>query len=114
MESQAERWQKRFEEYITLVAEIDTIIVGFADMTKAGYLDHLYVHKEYQAQGVAYALFKHLETIAQENGLTKITTHASINAMPLARRVGFVIVKKETISRHGVAIDRYDMEKPLV
>ena len=40
---------------------------GFADMDADGYLDRLYVHKDYQGRGVATALCDALEQAAQAN-----------------------------------------------
>lgn len=113
-EADLERRCAKFAANITLVAECDAAIVGFADMTHEGYLDHVYVAPKYQARGIAYKLFKALEETAKQAGLTKITTHASMMAMPLAKRMGFKIVREETIMHRGVAIVRYEMEKELV
>ena len=50
-----EAWDRSFREHMTLVAVMDSDeeegngqIVGFADMDSAGYLDRLYVHKDFQ------------------------------------------------------------------
>lgn len=40
-------WNRSFMEHITVVAVKDGIIVGFGDIDKTGYLDRLYVHKDY-------------------------------------------------------------------
>jgi len=111
MEIELQRWQQKLDGHLTYVAEIDGVVVGFADMTQDGYLDHVYVFQNHQAKGIAYRLFKQLECIAKERGLTKITTHASKMAVPLAQRMGFVLIAEETVYRHGVAIQRYEMEK---
>lgn len=55
------------------------IIVGFGDIDNTGYLDRLYVHKDYQNQGIAKAMCDKLE---QHNAYNEITTHASITAKP--------------------------------
>lgn len=44
-------WNRSFLEHDTFVAEEKGVIVGFADMDAAGYLDRLYVHKDYQKKG---------------------------------------------------------------
>jgi len=56
-----EAWNCSFLEHDTLIAETDGKIVGFADMEKTGYLDRLYVHKDYQRRGIATALINELE-----------------------------------------------------
>ena len=63
-----EAWDRSFQEHMTLVAvmasneeEGNGQIVGFADMDRAGYLDRLYVHKDFQRCGIATALCNCLE-----------------------------------------------------
>ena len=51
-----EKWNDSFSEHYTIIAEIDKTIVGFGDIDKYGYLDRLYIHKDYQRQGVATAI----------------------------------------------------------
>lgn len=108
-----EQWLNKLQNNITYVAEIDGTIVGFADMSHDGYLDHVYVHKNYQAQGVALRLLQRIEQTARERGLTTITTHASINAKKLAERMGFVMIKEQIVVRKGVSLTNYVMEKKL-
>ena len=108
-----DRFQKKLEKNIAFIAEIDSRIVGFADITHEGYLDRLYVHKDYQARWVALSLFKAIEKAARELGLTKITTDCSITAKVPAERMGFVTIKEQTVMRHGVPLVNYVMEKKL-
>ena len=57
-----EAWDRSFREHDTLVALEGDRIVGFADMDgSVGYLDRLYIHKEYQGRGIASALCDRLE-----------------------------------------------------
>lgn len=107
------RWQEKLMEHITYVAEIDSIIVGFADISREGYFDHLYVHKDYTGGRVAYRLFKQIEQTARDLGLTKITTDCSITAKKPAERMGFVVIKEQTVQRNGVSFINYAMEKKL-
>jgi putative acetyltransferase len=107
------RWQVSLEKNITFVAEVDSQIVGFADMTHEGYLDRLYVHKDYQGRWIALYLMRAIEQAARELGLSKITTHCSIIAKKPAERVGFVVIQEQTVIRNGVALTNYVMEKIL-
>ena len=59
-------WNRSFLEHDTFVAEENGVIVGFADMDAAGYLDRLYVHKDYQKKGIASALCDRLEETAPQ------------------------------------------------
>ena len=99
-------WNKSFLEHNTLVAIENSIIVGFGDIDSTGYLDRLYVHKDYQKQGIASALCDKLE-----NGFTKITTHASITAKPFFLHRGYKVVKEQQVERNGIFLTNYVMEK---
>ena len=70
-------WDASFWAHKTIIAVKNGEIVGFGDMDETGYLDRLYVHKDYQGQGVASAICDELERFAA--GKT-FTTHASIKA----------------------------------
>jgi len=107
------KWRRTLEENITYVAQIDGVIVGFADMTHAGYLDRVYVHKDYQLRGIALRLINVIEPLARALGLSKITTDCSITAKIPAERIGFVVIKEQTVERKGIVLINYVMEKKL-
>lgn len=101
-------WNKLFLEHNTLVAIENSIIVGFGDIDKSGYLDRLYVHKDYQGQGIATAICNKLE---QSVKAYKIVTHASITAKPFFERRGYRVIKEQQVIRDGIALTNYVMEK---
>lgn len=106
------RWQT-LSENIAYVAEFGNQIVGFGDLTKEGYLDRLYVHKDFQGQGVAVAIVQKLEEQAHELNLKEITTAASITAKPFFERSGFVVTKEQQVEIHGVKLTNFVMRKLL-
>lgn len=112
-EIDAARWQQSLANNITFVAEMGSQIVGFADMTHEGYLDRLYVNKDYQGRWVGLHLMRAIEKAARELGLEKITTDCSITAKKPAERFGFVVVKEQTVEKRGVVFTNYAMEKIL-
>lgn len=109
-----EKWHKSLANNITYIAEIGTKIVGFIDMSREGYLDRLYIHKDYTGGSIALRLFKKIEQEARALGLTKMTTDCSITAKKPAERMGFVVIKEQTVIRSGVALINYAMEKKLL
>lgn len=100
-------WSESFLYHNSLVAIIDDKIVGFADMDETGYLDRLYVHKDYQNQGVASKLCEWLENDCKE---VIISVHASISAKSFENR-GYVTKKKQEVERKGIKLINYVMEK---
>ena len=99
-------WNKSFLEHNTCVAVKNDIIVGFGDIDDTGYLDRLFVHRDYQRQGVATALCDKLET-----GFDIITTHASITAKPFFLHRGYRVIKEQQVVRNGISLTNYVMEK---
>ena len=99
-------WNKSFLEHNTFVAIEDNTVVGFGDIDNTGYLDRLFVHKDFQRQGIASVLCDKLE-----NGFTKITTHASITAIPFFLHRGYKLVKEQRVARNGISLTNYVMKK---
>lgn len=103
-----EEWNRTFSEHDTIVAVKDNRIIGFGDIDTTGYLDRLYVHKDYQNQGIATAICKELEKVVD---VDKITVHASITAKPFFMSRGYKIRKEQQVIRGGISLTNYVMEK---
>lgn len=101
-----QQWNQAFLEHHTVIALLDHRIVGFGDMDSTGYLDHLYVHKNAQRQGIATAICDLLEHDHQV-----LTTHASITAKPFFLQRGYRVLFKQQVIRDGVELTNYVMEK---
>ncbi len=105
-----EKWNQSFEEHYSLVAIDNEVIIGFGDINKAGYLDRLFVHSEYQRKGIATAICSQLEHAVQGN----IVTHASITARPFFEKRGYRIIREQQVERQGVFLTNFIMEKSKV
>lgn len=106
-------WDKSFSEHNTVIAEIDSNIVGFGDMDDNGYIDRLYIHSDYQRQGIATAIVNKLEQQAKIRGISLFTTHASITAKPFFEQRGYHIVCENKVVRSGVELTNFIMEKEI-
>ena len=103
-----EAWNESFQAHQTVVAEMDGKIVGFGDMDETGYLDRLYVHKDYQRRGVAAAICDALE---QRTKAAEFTTHASITARPFFEKRGYTVAGEQQVERRGVWLTNFVMKK---
>ena len=101
-------WDASFRTRRMIVATENGEVVGFGDMDETGYLDRLYVHKDYQGQGIASAICDELERFAAGK---VITTHASITAKPFFQHRGYCVVREQKVIRRGVALTNSVMEK---
>lgn len=103
-------WNQSFLKNKTIVAVENEKIVGFGDIDETGYLDRLYVHKDYQGRGIASAICDELEQFAKGK---VITTHASITAKPFFIHRGYRVLKRQEVIRCGIPLVNYVMEKPI-
>lgn len=85
-------------------------MVGFGDIDKAGYLDRLFVHADYQHLGIATAICNELERQSQ---VSKIVTHASITAKSFFAKRGYKVVTRQQVQRRGILLTNYVMEYHL-
>ena len=103
-----EAWNESFQAHHTVVAEMAGKIVGFGDMDETGYLDRLYVHKDYQHRGVATAICDALEQNAKA---AEFTTRASTTARPFFEKRGYTVVREQQVERRGVWLTNFVMKK---
>lgn len=106
-------WDKSLSQHYSIVAEENGVIIGFGDLDAIGYLDRLYVHKDYQGIGVATTISNELENYAQENHISIVTTNASITAKPFFKKLGYEVVKEQFIERNGQFLKNFIMKKVL-
>jgi putative acetyltransferase len=103
-----EEWNTIFLESYTVVVVEDGVLIGFGSIENSGYLDMLYIHKNYQRRGVASAICDKLE----KSSCNKIiTTYASITAKPFFEKRGYRVVKENEVERKGIKLKNYLMEK---
>lgn len=106
-------WDQSFLEHTTLVAAFDDLILGFADMDRNGYLDKLYVHKDYQGKGIATALINELEKRAKEKHVVCFETDASITARPFFEKHGYTVQTENSVVRGGIPLNNFRMTKQV-
>ena len=103
-----EKWNRSFLSHYTVVAEIDGTVVGFGDIDNTGYLDRLFVHANFQHQGIATAICDKLEQMSHAE---KIVTHASITAKGFFKKRGYKVVTKQQVQRQEILLTNYVMER---
>ncbi|MDP8950877.1 MAG: GNAT family N-acetyltransferase [Actinomycetota bacterium] len=108
-----EEWHARMNGRRTLVAEEGAEVVGFAELEGDGHLDMLYVRGDAVGRGVGRRLYRAVEREARSLGLERIFTEASVTARPFFESEGFRVVREQTVSRRGVPMTNFAMEKPL-
>jgi len=107
------RWTDKLMKQYFLIAEIDNKIVGYASLENNAYLDFMYVHKDYQRQGIANILYLEIESKAIKHGATILTSDVSITARPFFEKNGFRIISEQKNNIKGVEVINYKMTKEL-
>lgn len=101
------QWDCSFQGHMSLVAVAGNVLLGFGDITPAGYLDRLFVHKDHQGQGIGTALCSCLEAMVQG----PVTAHVSLTARPFFEKRGYHLVRTQQVERRGVFLSNCVMEK---
>jgi len=105
-------WKERLKEQYFIIAITRNIIVGFAALKMDGYLNSLFVHKDYQNIGVASSLLSEIERYAERNNLRILTADVSITARPFFEKKGYLVMKQQIVDI-GVKMSNYKMQKEL-
>lgn len=93
-------WHQSLSRNYTLVVYDGTTLVGFGDCDDTGYLDRLFVHKDYQGYKIASRICDKLE----QNCPYSITTYASITAQPFFEKRGYQVVSENVVERNGIKL----------
>lgn len=104
-----EKWNQKFLSTHTLVAVLGNKIIGFGNISDSGYLDCLYVDKDWVGYGIGKNIVKSLIAYAVKAGAKKITVHSSITAKPFFESLGFKTIKQRNNYLNGVLLINYLM-----
>lgn len=103
-------WDISLQNHLTYITTEGNLVTGFGDIDETGYLNRLFVHKDFQGRGIATAICNRLEG---EVGTKTIIVHASITAKPFFEKRGYKLVKQQEVGRDGVLLTNYIMQKDL-
>lgn len=105
-------WTAKRARTSTVVATQDDRVVGFTDLDDNGYIDMLFVDPDFGRRGIASALLAWALEQAEDQGLTELTTHASLIARPFFEKFGFVVLEQRYPVLGGVQLTNFSMRRP--
>ncbi|WP_230656743.1 GNAT family N-acetyltransferase [Psychrobacter sp. I-STPA10] len=121
-----DKWAQRFAMTQPLVTTDDNdVAIAFIEFLAhqnhlgehvmgQGYIDCLYVHPDYQRQGVAQRLYQlGVAASAKQQRIHRIWVHASDVAKPFFSRQGFVCVAKQKVIHQSVELENWLMQKVI-
>lgn len=107
-------WDALLKEQHYIIAENNqSQIVRFASVNDTGYLHTMFVHKDYQRQGIATLLYNSLEQYAREKGAKRLTSEVSITARPFFEKQGFTVDEEQRRKANKLRLVNYKMSKEL-
>lgn len=107
------RWTDKLISQYFLIAELDNKIVGYASLENNNYFDFLYVHKDYQRQGIADRLYSEIEKEAIKRKATILISDVSETAKRFFEKKGFGTIASQINIIKDVEIVNYKMTKQL-
>lgn len=107
------KWEDRVSNFYFLVAEANDTIVGFAYLKNGNYFDGLFVHKDYQRQGIASKLLRIIESKVMMDGFDEIKSDVSITALPFFEDHYYDVIKKQKKVLKGMTFENYIVSKTL-
>lgn len=99
---------------ITLVAEADGVIVGFAALL-GHRISAAYVHPQFVRQGIGRRLLRALEQIAIAHNIRTLRVAASLTARPFYQTHGYQVIGESYLAAgKGLRVRYIDMKKRLM
>ena len=108
-----DRWAEEIEKFYFIIAKIDSKIVGIASLASDGYLDLLFVHKDFQRNGVAKSLLSEIEKKASEQQNDLIYSDVSITAKGFFEKYGFKVEKQQMKKSKEKELINFKMTKKM-
>ncbi|MCU0391855.1 MAG: GNAT family N-acetyltransferase [Thermoflexibacter sp.] len=108
-----QRWLDILSNQLVLIAEEKGKIIGFCSLHHGNYIDLFYVHKDHQRQGVAYQLYQEIEKEARKLKQTTLVSDVSITARKFFEKMGFEVLKEQSVKVKEVTLTNYKMMKKI-
>lgn len=113
VEHDEELWMNRMRAIRPFIVELDSEIVGYADLQHSGYINHFFVSGFKPRIGIGRLLMDRILQEADLLRLAELTADVSKTAEPFFARYGFRVVERRSPVRRGVVLDNALMRKPL-
>lgn len=89
-------------------------IVGFSSITPQGYLHSMFVHKDFQGEGIATILLNEIEQYAITNGIIRITSEVSLTARPFFEKRGYIVEEEQKRKANQLSLTNFWMAKQVI
>lgn len=108
-----DKWKEEIVKFYFIVAKIHDKIVGISSLATDGYLNLLFVHKDFQRHGIAKKLLSEIEKKASEQKNDLIYSDVSITAKGFFEKYGFKVEKQQLKKSKDKELINFKMTKKL-
>jgi putative acetyltransferase len=108
-----ERWLQVIDHQFVIVAKVNGQMAGFCTLDQGNYIDLLFVHKDFQQQGVARKMYTFIEQEATLRKEKLLSSDVSKTARSFFEKMGFKVISEQTVDIKGIGLTNYKMEKEL-
>ena len=106
--------KERIETHCFVVAvNQQSQIVGFSSITSQGYLHSMFVHKDFQGEGIATMLLEEIERYAITAGITRITSEVSLTARPFFEKKGYIVKEEQKRKANQLSLTNFWMAREM-
>ena len=100
--------------YFIVAVNQQSEIVGFSSITPQGYLHSMFVHKDFQGEGIATMLLNEIEQYAITNGIMRITSEVSLTARPFFEKRGYIVEEEQKRKANKLSLTNFWMAKQTI
>ncbi len=100
--------------YFIVAVNQQSEIVGFSSITPQGYLHSMFVHKNFQGEGIATMLLNEIEQYAITNGIIRITSEVSLTARPFFEKRGYIVEEEQKRKANKLSLTNFWMAKQTI
>lgn len=100
--------------YFIVAVNQQSEIVGFSSITPQGYLHSMFVHKDFQGEGIATILLNEIEQYAITNGIMRITSEVSLTARPFFEKRGYIVEEEQKRKANQLSLTNFWMAKQTI
>ncbi len=100
--------------YFIVAVNQQSEIVGFSSITPQGYLHSMFVHKDFQGEGIATMLLNEIEQYAITNGIIRITSEVSLTARPFFEKRGYIVEEEQKRKANKLSLTNFWMAKQTI
>ena len=100
--------------YFIVAVNQQAEIVGFSSITPQGYLHSMFVHKDFQGEGIATMLLNEIEQYAIANGIIRITSEVSLTARPFFEKKGYIVEEEQKRKANQLSLTNFWMAKQTI